>query len=238
MVVGKYNITALTFNTNKSDSLPVDVISAKIKDFLLESSSIYSDIDRWWDTTVLPGIKTGQRTCNYLIQDDDIIALSIGKHSEKSSKLCSFKVLPEFRHQGIGELLLRRTLSELLKLNTKSIHFTVSDEIQEKVGKFFTNHGFHLRSWAKNRYSYGRDELVYVLDYPHSSSLINRHFDSLRPQTSFSECGFNQSRIYEADSFYNPTIGLCPISNLTKTHSFTNQFLSNYECRSPQQRTD
>jgi N-acetylglutamate synthase-like GNAT family acetyltransferase len=138
-----------------------DFLYSKIKEFLLESSSIYSNIGNWWDKTVVPGLRTGERVCNYIIEDNELAAVSIGKRSNKSSKLCSLKVNEKYRSRGFGHQLLTRTLSQLIGTGCKRVHFTVSDEIQHQVGSFFEDYGFRLNSWEHDRYSKGHEELIF-----------------------------------------------------------------------------
>ncbi|HEV7799263.1 MAG TPA: hypothetical protein VGO73_13975, partial [Pyrinomonadaceae bacterium] len=93
---------------------PDEEIYSKVRDFLLESESIYPSIGKWWKTRVVPGLRTGERLCEAVIKHDEIAALSIVKYSGKSSKLCTLRVRENYRALGFGQRLLRRTFENLL----------------------------------------------------------------------------------------------------------------------------
>jgi len=146
-------------------------IYLKIRDFLLESESIYPSIGEWWKTRVVPGLKSGERICEAVIKNDEIAALSIVKYSDKSSKLCTLRVREDYRALGFGQQLLRRTFKNLLAHKCKDIHYTISEEILSHCGEFFAPYGFCLATWTKDRYVKGKDELIFSVK---SQSLFNR----------------------------------------------------------------
>jgi predicted transcriptional regulator/GNAT superfamily N-acetyltransferase len=150
---------------------PDQEIYSKIKDFLLESNSIYPSIGQWWKTQVVPGLENGERLCEVIIINDEIAALSIVKYSGKSSKLCTLRVRENYRSLGFGQRLLRRTFENLIANKCKDIHYTISEEILSHCGEFFDPYGFYLASWKKNRYVKGKDELIFSVK---SQDLSNR----------------------------------------------------------------
>ncbi|HTK39069.1 MAG TPA: GNAT family N-acetyltransferase, partial [Pyrinomonadaceae bacterium] len=156
------NTNSASLTKKLSTSLINDFIYPKIRNFLLESSSIYTDIDVWWEKTVKSGLSSGERVCNVVFDDDEIIAVSIGKFHRKSSKLCTLKVNESYRNLGLGHKLLAKTAQQLIESGCKKVHFTVSDEIKNQIGEFFSNYGFNLISWEQNRYSNGHEELVFA----------------------------------------------------------------------------
>jgi predicted transcriptional regulator len=146
-------------------------IYSKIRDFLLESESIYPSIGKWWRTRVLPGLKSGERLCEAVTLNGEIAALSIVKYSGKSSKLCTLRVRDNYRSLGFGQRLLRRTFENLLAHKCKDVHYTISEEILSHCGEFFTPYGFCLATWNKDRYVKGKDELIFSVK---SQYLLNR----------------------------------------------------------------
>lgn len=177
------DLKANHFRANSSNAYIEEFLYPKIKDFLLQSSSIYLNIGNWWEKTVVPGLRTGERICNYVIENNELVALSVGKRSNKSSKLCTLKVNPEFRSQGLGHDLLSKTISQLTGTGCKKVHFTISDEIKEHVGNFFENCGFNLISWKYNRYSTGHEEMVYSA---HTKDILCAHQKYRNIATNFS----------------------------------------------------
>jgi len=156
-----YNLNNHTQKSQYNNLLAENEFYLKIKDFLLESSSHYLNIDKWWEKSVKPGLKSGERFCQIVMADDKLVGLSIGKRSNTSAKLCTLKVREKYRGYGFGEKLLKTTLSKLLESRCKKVHFTINEQIQEECGKFFSHFGFNLLSWQKNRYSHGMEELVF-----------------------------------------------------------------------------
>lgn len=132
---------------------------SQIKEFLFESSTIYPSIGSWWDKRVVPGLKNKERVCHTIIINGEIAALSIIKLARSSSKLCTFRVQNKYRGIGIGQFLLDKTLSKLSR--SKQIHYTISEEVQNQYGDFFSSCGFSLLAWKKNYYVKGMDELVF-----------------------------------------------------------------------------
>ena len=134
---------------------------SKIRDFLLESYAVYPSIGEWWKTRVVPGLKSGERLCQAIITNGEIAALSIVKHSRKSSKLCTLRVRESYRSLGFGQRLLQLAFTRLLSKRCQNVHYTISDEVLGDCSDFFAPYGFHLDSWKKDRYVRGTEELIF-----------------------------------------------------------------------------
>lgn len=145
------------FRVNKPD----EELYSRIRDFLLESHAVYPSIDEWWKTRVVPGLKSGKRLCQVIVKNDEIAALSIVKHSQVSSKLCTLRVRENYRSLGLGQRLLRSTFQNILSYRCKDVHYTISEEVLSHCGEFFTPYGFNLSAWNKGRYVKGKDELIF-----------------------------------------------------------------------------
>ena len=135
-----------------------------IKEFLLESETLYPGIGKWWESRVVRQIQSGMRVCNVAIVQGDLVAVSIGKLAKQSSKLCALRVREAHRGLGIGQKLLQRTLKDILAGGCRRVHFTISEKILSQCGDFFTPYGFSMVSWAKGRYVPGMDELAFSAD--------------------------------------------------------------------------
>jgi len=132
-----------------------------VEEFLGESDSLYPGINEWWKRRVIPDLESGQRFCRIVAVDGEVAAVAIAKYQKKSSKLCTLRVNPRFRRLGLGQKLLRATLRDLLKSNTRRVHFTISEEIFAECGSFFTPYGFHLAHWKQGWYVRGMYEMAY-----------------------------------------------------------------------------
>lgn len=153
----------------------------RIREFLLESVSIYPGIDDWWDGQVLDGIRSGERICRVALDGERLAAVSIAKRSHKSAKLCTLRVRQPYQSLGVGQNLLRETFSDLLQTGCRSIHYTISEEIRSQCGGFFESYGFKTKSWKCGRYVKGMDELLCAANAPTIAKSLR---DGLRYQKS------------------------------------------------------
>lgn len=146
----------------------------KIKDFLLESEDIYPGIDRWWERQVLPGLRSGRRVCHVALDNEDVVAIGIGKHDRNSAKLCTLRVKESHRGQGLGERLLHRTVSDLLERQSRSVYYTISEKVLAECQTFFEPYQFELTHWQRNLYVRGLDELCFSAPAPRIQEAICR----------------------------------------------------------------
>src|SRR6266704_3178296 len=133
---------------------------AKIRDFLLESSSLYPDIDHWWSKRVRPEIDDGRRIVLVVDSGKSLDGLFIGKPGD-SAKLCTLRLRESARNQGIGRVLVTEGLSRLLSCDPLKFHVTVSEGAEEGCATFFESIGFRQIAIQPNRYQTGVDELIY-----------------------------------------------------------------------------
>lgn len=133
-----------------------------IEEFLGETDHLYPGITTWWRRTVFPEIESGQRICRAIAVDGEIAAVAIAKIEERSSKLCTLRVAPQFRGHGMGEQLLRQVLAGMLSSGTRRVHFTISEQIFQDCGSFFAPYGFQLAHWKRGWYVNGMYELAFT----------------------------------------------------------------------------
>ena len=133
-----------------------------IRDFLLETSSLYPGIEVWWDKRVRPGIEIGERVVLVVCVNDVLEGLFIGRPG-KSVKICTLRLRKSIRRQGIGKALLGEGLIRLIDDDTDSVHVTISEAAEEGCIPFFKSAGFNRIYVARNRYCRGVDEFVYSL---------------------------------------------------------------------------
>lgn len=132
-----------------------------VEEFLGESDALYPGIIDWWRKRVVPEINSGKRLCKLVAVDGEVAALAIAKVHRRSSKLCTLRVAPQFRRMGIGQQLLKSTLASLICAQSSKVHFTISEEIFDECGDFFTPYGFRLGHWRKGWYVRGMYEMAY-----------------------------------------------------------------------------
>src|SRR5258705_5647139 len=98
----------------------------QIRDFLLESSDLYPDIDPWWENRVCPVIEQGGRIVLVVDSGKSLEGVFIGKPGN-SAKLCTLRLREAARNQGIGRVLVTEGFRLLLASGPASFHVTISE---------------------------------------------------------------------------------------------------------------
>ncbi|MDQ3807109.1 MAG: GNAT family N-acetyltransferase [Thermoproteota archaeon] len=197
----------------------------QIKEFLLESSSSYPSIGKWWDTRIVPGLENRERFCQIISVDNHVIALSIGKFDSSSSKLCTLRVHDKYQGLGIGQFLLHKSLSTLTRWGCKNIHYTISEENQSQFGEFFSSYGFSLSTWKKDHYVKGMDELIFSAA---TDTLIKNHEVSRKKSISQHDV---KSMLHQDTQFQLPVfrpVSTCRVLN-AENSLFKHQSLKRFE---------
>ncbi len=145
---------------------------AGVREFLLESSSLYPGIEFWWDSRVLPTIEQGRRIVLVVDAGNSLEGLFIGKPG-KSAKLCTLRLRESVRNLGIGRALVTEGISRLLDRSTKRFHVTVSEAAEKGCIPFFETIGFRRVAIEQNRYKSGVDEFVYSCPKNEIVEIIN-----------------------------------------------------------------
>jgi len=108
-----------------------------ISALLTEFQKDYPNIDKWFLCKVYRGIFSGQRTILLKKRNNQILGLSILKHTDEERKLCTLFVDKNFHGKGLGTELMEESL-EILKCGHPI--FTVSanriSEFQSLIKKF------------------------------------------------------------------------------------------------------
>src|SRR5271155_2997607 len=68
--------------------------------FLLPLSDDYPDVERWFYTKVVPGLRAGSRTLLRVERRSQLVGLGIGKNEPGERKICTVRVAPS--HLGHG----------------------------------------------------------------------------------------------------------------------------------------
>lgn len=132
----------------------------RVREFLLESSDLYPDIDRWCDEKVIPDLQSGARVAFVLDAHAALPGLAIAKRGRRA-KLCSIRVREDAREQGWGTELLAHVARTLRDEGTEEIHVTVSEALNPRHRSFFERVGFLLCGCLGDKYVQGVDEFVY-----------------------------------------------------------------------------
>ena len=109
----------------------------------------YPNYQKWYENTFLEGLKKGERIILMAEEKGTLLACALLKKTRLEKKLCTLFVYPDFRGQGIGSLLLKRTIAVLGQKPLAS----VSEKNMKGVFSLFNRFGFHLSSKKKGKYS-------------------------------------------------------------------------------------
>ncbi|HUU18174.1 MAG TPA: GNAT family N-acetyltransferase [Sedimentisphaerales bacterium] len=145
---------------------------AEIREFLLESSSLYPGIEFWWDNRVRPTIEQGRRVVLVVDAKGSLEGLFIGKPGNLA-KLCTLRLRESVRNQGVGRVLVTEGLNRLLDRDTSRFHVTISEAAEKGCTSFFESIGFQRIAIEPNRYKKGLDEFVYSCQRNEVVEIIN-----------------------------------------------------------------
>ena len=144
----------------------------EIREFLLESSSLYPGIEFWWDNHVRPTIEQGRRVVLVVDSGGSLEGLFIGKPGN-FAKLCTLRLRESVRNQGVGRVLVTEGLNRLLDRDTSRFHVTISEAAEKGCTSFFESIGFQRVAIEPNRYKKGLDEFVYSCQRNEVVEIIN-----------------------------------------------------------------
>lgn len=117
----------------------------------------YPNFKYWFFNTVVPGLSNGTRKIFVAMVSDKIAGILILKDSHEK-KICTLRVLPEYRRMGIGRQLMEQAV-QTLKTNRPLI--TVSDEHLDEFNPLFAEFGFSATAAYINCYRQGSTEYAY-----------------------------------------------------------------------------
>jgi len=116
--------------------------------FLRPLSEDYPDIDHWFCTKVVPGLRAGTRLLLPIERHGQLVGLGIAKN-EDERKICTVRVAPNYFGRGIGV----RIFDQLLRwLNDDRPHLTVSSTKLPAFQRIFDSYGFKLTSAHRGLY--------------------------------------------------------------------------------------
>lgn len=132
----------------------------KIKHFLSDLVIEYPLHNKWFNGVVQELKKdSNSREILFIINDlDEIIGVSILKKTNYEKKICTFRVAEKYQRQGIGTLLMRKSI-EILE--TAKPIITVSESKYREFNKLFKKFNFCLKRVYVNKYQYSSIEYCY-----------------------------------------------------------------------------
>jgi len=131
---------------------------AEALQFLLPLSNDYPDIEMWYRTKVVPGLRCGTRTLLRVERANELVALGIAKMDEHELKVCTVRVAPSHVGRGLG----LRIFDGLLRwLDHDQPHLTVSASKLPAFERIFDYYNFKRTSEVSGIYLPGSTEMGY-----------------------------------------------------------------------------
>ena len=142
-------------------------VEAEALAFLEPLSDDYPNIQTWYRSKVVPGLRTGSRTLVRIERAGQLVGLGIGKSEPGERKICTVRVAPSHFGRGIG----MRIFDALLRwLDVDRPHLTVSDGKRPAFDRIFEYYRFTMTSAHEGLYVPNALELAY--NEPNESTLI------------------------------------------------------------------
>jgi predicted transcriptional regulator len=124
---------------------------------ILRSEDSYPGISRWFDSKVMHGIRTGERTGFLGLLNDRPVAAAIVKRGY-SSKFCHLKIDDDARSHSLGDLFF--TLMTLdIRERARTVRFTLPEGVWEDRKTFFNSFGFENAGRSNRQYRLFETEL-------------------------------------------------------------------------------
>ena len=168
-----YNTRASTLQVAKDRNMSA-IISKPIFDFemlgsgnanypkiaaaLSEVGQFYPDFKNWFYFTFRRGLNISERKILIAHSSGDISAIALIKDTPEEKKICTFFVLPEYRHMGLSTFLMRKSLAAL---GDNNISITVAEERNEDLARVLLANNFFLADARTSVYRDGKTEFFY-----------------------------------------------------------------------------
>ncbi|HEU5114771.1 MAG TPA: N-acetyltransferase [Candidatus Paceibacterota bacterium] len=126
-------------------------------DFVNSLSSDYPELEIWFRTKVVPGLRAGTRKIVRIERSATLIGIGIAK-KEDEKKICTVRIAPPYFGRGYA----LKIFDECLRwLGTAKPYLTVSENKLPAFERIFDYYGFVHTSSQLGRYRTGVIELAY-----------------------------------------------------------------------------
>jgi predicted transcriptional regulator/N-acetylglutamate synthase-like GNAT family acetyltransferase len=139
------------------DSLTVEKYQVDLKHQVQEAEDFYPGIEKWYDKKVIPGLLDRDRIAYLIYSKNQPVGSTIVRKGDQA-KLCSLRINPNFRLEGLGNLLVALLGREIRNFSGK-IYFTAPANIYEDNQLFFDGLGFKFLGKAHKQYRLFDDEI-------------------------------------------------------------------------------
>jgi predicted transcriptional regulator len=132
---------------NEADAIGLSDHFIDLKELVLSNEDMYPNIDKWFDSKVIPGLKkynpslkTYERSAFVGYFNEKPIISAIVKKG-KFSKFCHLRINDDFQNNNLGEIFFSLMAYEVHN-TAKEIHFTLPESLWNNKKEFFQSFGF------------------------------------------------------------------------------------------------
>ncbi|MCO5085186.1 MAG: N-acetyltransferase [Rhizobiaceae bacterium] len=152
------SLIPLSVNTRPARNLSLSDREQEALQFISGLSEDYPDIQSWYVSKVVPGLRTGTRFLLPIHRDGELVAVGIAKNDGFERKICTVRVAPYHAGRGLG----LRVFDGLLKwLDDDHPGLTVSATKLPAFERIFDWYRFRLTGVESGLYVPGRQEIGY-----------------------------------------------------------------------------
>lgn len=119
----------------------------------------YPNFEEWYKQTFMDGLKHGNRRYVVAGVHGKVTGCCLLKDTQDEKKICTFYIAPQFRHRGIGTLMMMAALQEFL---TPPI-ITFPEEKKQSFSPFLRRFGFRELKQCLGLYRPQKIEYVYTI---------------------------------------------------------------------------
>ena len=146
-----------------------EIYFSRLRGFLNDLSCNYPYFKDWLEGVFMESV-TQRRTILVCEISERIVGVAILKDTPVEKKICTLRVDKHYKRQGIGSMLIKRSMEIL---NDPYPLITVSDEHIEEFRYFLYRFGFKETSKIKSVYHYGMNEYYFNKAYQHENALLS-----------------------------------------------------------------
>jgi len=133
-------------------------LAKKIYEITSGLDEIYPDYEKWFYEKQVKESILGKRDIIFIIEQQEIIAISSVKKTNEEKKICTLYVKDEYRNKGIGSILLEESFKYL---ETDKPLITFCDSMISIYTEFINKYNWELQEILEDYYETGKSEYCY-----------------------------------------------------------------------------
>ena len=129
-----------------------------LRELIVGNEAMYPLIDHWFDSKVIPGLRSSERIAWLAYEGESPVASAILKRGVHS-KFCHLRIHPGFQDLDLGQMFFTQMTMEV-RHHAKDIHFTLPESLWIDKRGFFESFGFSRAQRSNRQYRNGEEELA------------------------------------------------------------------------------